>query len=419
MKHLFILLTLFLFGFDHVKSVQDSFGFIKSYYSVQPNLNYQCTTCLTYTKDLELLSLLNKEFKKTPYIKASAFIIKKSKNKTLLSTSYHVCESLKEFQTEKKFKDLGDKLMKDAFSNSLFLNTEITKQYKLRPQISVLEFDGTLHNIENIVYENLENDICFLETEDSWGREIEFAEKTCFYEKIYNISASGGFYEPSAVVLREGYVNNKVKETDVEDKNYLTAVATDSHRMSISKIRLEEKIEFEPIILPKKTIYQLCALLDGYDGDVKISNVKSKIKFELKNSILISKLIDGKFPNYIQVIPKNNQKKMETNLKSFLGSIDRVASVSLDKKDGVKFKLSNDILNLSVNNTNSGDGNESLNVKFNHDLEISFNSRYLIDVASQLDGEKIELFLNDTGSPALIKDPGDFDSIFVVMPMKG
>ena len=220
MKHLFILLTLFLFGFDHVKSVQDSFGFIKSYYSVQPNLNYQCTTCLTYTKDLELLSLLNKEFKKTPYIKASAFIIKKSKNKTLLSTSYHVCESLKEFQTEKKFKDLGDKLMKDAFSNSLFLNTEITKQYKLRPQISVLEFDGTLHNIENIVYENLENDICFLETEDSWGREIEFAEKTCFYEKIYNISASGGFYEPSDVVLREGYVNNKVKETDVEDKTF-------------------------------------------------------------------------------------------------------------------------------------------------------------------------------------------------------
>jgi len=76
-------------------------------------------------------------------------------------------------------------------------------------------------------------------------------------------------------------------------------------------------------------------------------------------------------------------------------------------------------LNLSVNNTNSGDGKETLIVKFDHDLEISFNSRYLIDIASQLNGEKIELFLNDSGSPALIKDPGDFDSIFVVMPMKG
>ncbi len=210
-----------------------------------------------------------------------------------------------------------------------------------------------------------------------------------------------------------------IHQTEVDDKNYLTAVATDSHRMSISKIRLEEKIQFDPIILPKKTIFQLCLLLDSYDGDVKISNVKSKVKFELNNSILISKLIDGKFPNYIQVIPKNNQKKLEINLKSFLNSVDRVASVSLDKKDGVKFKLSKDILNLSVNNTSSGDGKETLNIKFDHDLEISFNSRYLIDVASQLDGDKIELFLNDTGSPALIKDPSDFDSIFVVMPMKG
>ena len=208
-------------------------------------------------------------------------------------------------------------------------------------------------------------------------------------------------------------------QTEVDDKNYLTAVATDSHRMSISKIRLEKKIDFEPIILPKKTIFQLCSLLDNYDGEVKISNLKSKIKFELNNSILISKLIDGKFPNYIQVIPKNNQKKLEIDLQAFLNSVDRVASVSLDKKDGVKFNLSKDTLNLSVNNTNSGDGKETLSVKFDHELEISFNSRYLIDVASQLDGKNVEIFFNDTGSPALIKDPGDFDSIFVVMPMKG
>ena len=208
-------------------------------------------------------------------------------------------------------------------------------------------------------------------------------------------------------------------QTQVEDKNFLTAAATDSHRMSISKIKLENKVEFEPIILPKKTIFQLCSLLENYDGDVKISNIKSKIKFEINNSILISKLIDGKFPNYIQVIPKNNQKKLEIDLKLFLDSVDRVASVSLDKKDGVKFNMSKDLLKLSVNNTNSGDGKESLNVKFDHDLEISFNSRYLIDVASQLDGERIEIFFNDTGSPALIKDPSDFDSIFVVMPMKG
>ena len=207
--------------------------------------------------------------------------------------------------------------------------------------------------------------------------------------------------------------------TTVNDKIYLTAAATDSHRMSISKIKLKDKIDFDPIILPKKTIFQLCSLLEDYEGNVNISNIKSKIKFELNNCILISKLIDGKFPNYVQVIPKENQKKLEINLKNFLSSVDRVASVSLDKKDGVKFKLSKNNLDLSVNNTNSGDGNENLEVNFDHELDISFNSRYLIDVASQLDGDKIEIYLKDTGSPALIKDPGDFDSIYVVMPMKG
>ena len=208
-------------------------------------------------------------------------------------------------------------------------------------------------------------------------------------------------------------------QTQIEDKIFLTAAATDSHRMSISKIRLKNKIEFEPVILPKKTIFQLCSILEDFDGDVKISNIKSKIKFEISDSILISKLIDGKFPNYVQVIPKENQKKLEIDLKLFLNSVDRVASVSLDKKDGVKFSLSKDTLNLSVNNTNSGDGKESLIVKFDHELDISFNSRYLIDIASQLDGEKIEIYLKDTGLPALIKDPSDFDSIYVVMPMKG
>ena len=208
-------------------------------------------------------------------------------------------------------------------------------------------------------------------------------------------------------------------QTEIEDKVYLTAAATDSHRMSISKLKLKEKIHFDPIILPKKTIFQLCSILEDYEGEVKVSNIKSKIKFELNNSILISKLIDGKFPNYEQVIPKNNKKKLEVNLKIFLNSVDRVASVSLDKKDGVKFNLKKDVLNLSVNNANSGDGNESLSVNFDHELDISFNSRYLMDIASQLDGDKIEIFFNDTASPALIKDPSDFDSIFVVMPMKG
>ena len=97
-------------------------------------------------------------------------------------------------------------------------------------------------------------------------------------------------------------------QTQVDDKFFLTAVATDSHRMSISKIRLNGKIDFDPIILPKKTIFQLCNLLEDFEGDVKISNIKSKIKFELDNCILISKLIDGNFQIIFRLFPKKTKK---------------------------------------------------------------------------------------------------------------
>ncbi len=289
------------------------------------------------------------------------------------------------------------------FPSGKKINLTLSDENKLH-----LESDKSIFNLNCI------NATEFPITEENFN-ENEFSIKSKDFLKILNKCKFSVSNDETRHYLSGIYLH----QTEVEDKYYLTAVATDSHRMSISKIRLDQKINFEPIILPKKTIYQLCSLLDNYDGVIKISNLKTKIKFELKNSILVSKLIDGKFPNYIQVIPKNNQKKLEIDLKVFLDSVDRVASVSLDKKDSVKFNLAKDTLNLSVNNTNSGDGKESLSVKFDYDLEISFNSRYLIDVASQLDGEKIELFFNDTGSPALIKDPGDFNSIFVVMPMKG
>ena len=215
------------------------------------------------------------------------------------------------------------------------------------------------------------------------------------------------------------YLNGVFLHQTEHDKNYfLTAAATDGHRMSISKTRLNSKINFESIILPKKTIYQLVTLLEDQETTIKICNIKSKIKFEFNNSILISKLIDGKFPNYVQVIPTTNEKKLEINLNNFLSSVDRVSSVSTDKKEGVKFQLLKDILKLSVNNPNSGDGSETLEVKFDYELNISFNSKYLIDVASQINGEKIIFYLNETASPALIKDPVDKDSIFVIMPMK-
>ncbi len=213
-----------------------------------------------------------------------------------------------------------------------------------------------------------------------------------------------------------GIYLHKIK---MENKSFLSGVATDSHRLSSSSLEIEQNTEFEPIILPKKTIYQLINLLEQNNGVIKISNNKSKIKFEMNNSVLTSKVIDGRFPDYSKVIPKENDKVLEIQLNEFKNSIERVTTVSTDRKEGLRMNVSKELLQFSVNSPNSGEGVENIKAKFNStDISISFNSRYLIDIASQIENDLIILNLKDAGSPVLIKDLSDNNSFHVVMPMK-
>ena len=203
------------------------------------------------------------------------------------------------------------------------------------------------------------------------------------------------------------------------DKAYLCGVATDSHRLSSSSVEIDKAINIEAIILPKKTIFQLIFLLEENNKPIKISINKSKITFHMDCGVLTSKVIDGRFPDYDKVIPKNNDKVLEVKLNEFKNSIERVTSVSTDRKEGLKMLISSDVVQLSVNNPNSGDGTENVNAKFNsNDLSISFNSRYLTDIASQIENETIVIYLKDPGSPVLIRDTLDKNSFHVVMPMK-
>ena len=210
-----------------------------------------------------------------------------------------------------------------------------------------------------------------------------------------------------------------IHKATLENKPYLCAVATDSHRLSSSSLEINSDAHIESIILPKKTIFQLISLLEQSNSPVKISNDKSKIKFEMDIGVLISKVIDGRFPDYTKVIPKNNEKILEIKLNEFKNSIERVTSVSLDRKEGLKMQISKEAVQLSVNSPNSGEGTENINAKFSSDgLSISFNSRYLIDIISQIENESIIINLKDPGSPVLIRDFSDKNSFHVVMPMK-
>lgn len=208
-------------------------------------------------------------------------------------------------------------------------------------------------------------------------------------------------------------------KTSLENKYFLTGVATDSHRLSSSSLEINQDIIFEPVILPKKTIYQLISLLEQSSSKIRICNNKSKVKFVMDNGVLISKVIDGRFPDYSKVVPKENNKTLQVKLNEFKNSIERVTTVSLDKKEGLKMNIKKDSLELSVNSPNSGEGVEIIKANFNSDeMNISFNSRYLIDITSQINSENIIMNLSEPGSPVLIKDLADKLSFHVVMPMK-
>ena len=155
------------------------------------------------------------------------------------------------------------------------------------------------------------------------------------------------------------------------------------------------------------------------NNELKIQTGDNKIKFSIGNIKLISKVIDGKFPDYQKVVPTGNNKILTVSSKDFIKSIERVASVSLDGKEGVKLILNKDNIQLSVNSANSGEGNEKISAEFNSEnLNISFNSKYLIDIASEIENNKLKMNLKDSVSPVLIEDPKDKNSYYVIMPMK-
>ena len=146
---------------------------------------------------------------------------------------------------------------------------------------------------------------------------------------------------------------------------------------------------------------------------------ENKVKFTIGQIKLISKVIDGKFPDYKKVVPLNNDKILKVSSKDFINSIERVASVSLDRKEGVKLSINRDNIQLSVNSANSGEGNEKIKAEFSSEnLNISFNSKYLIDIANEVEDKNLKMNLKDSTSPVLIEDISDKNSYYVIMPMK-
>ena len=204
---------------------------------------------------------------------------------------------------------------------------------------------------------------------------------------------------------------------------FLRAVATDGHRLAQYDIPLPQGAEdMTGIIIPKKTIQELRKVLDDADGDINISLNENKIKFSFNNLKIISKVIDGTFPDYTKVIPKDNDKKFSTKNTELKNAIDRVSAVAVNeeaKSKAIKLSIENNKMYLKVESQSKGSADETIDINYNNEkVDIGFNSRYLTDICNEVDGDEIDISLYDSISPAIILDKTDENLFFVLMPMR-
>lgn len=200
----------------------------------------------------------------------------------------------------------------------------------------------------------------------------------------------------------------------------LRAVATDGHRLARSDIPMPVGAEGMPgIIVPRKAVLEIRKLIDELDDEIDIGLSETKIKFSFGGTALTSKLIDGTFPDYDRVIPEGNDKILEVETDLFAQAVDRVSAISTEKSRAVKLNISKDNLILSANSADNDTANEALQVDYDDaEIEVGFNSRYLLDIAQQIRGDKVRFTLADSGSPTLVQDLNDEGAIYVLMPMR-
>ena len=207
---------------------------------------------------------------------------------------------------------------------------------------------------------------------------------------------------------------------DGEDGPALRCVATDGHRLA----RIDADVpagaaDMHGVIVPRKTVGELRKLLDNDEAEIAVSVSETKVRFATPEITLTSKVIDGTFPDYARVIPTGNTRRLEVDAAEFARAVDRVATVSSERSRAVKLALDDDRLILSVNAPDCGAAEEELAVAYGDErLEIGFNAKYLLEIASQVDRENAVFLFNSAGDPTLMREGNDTSAIYVVMPMR-
>jgi DNA polymerase-3 subunit beta len=197
------------------------------------------------------------------------------------------------------------------------------------------------------------------------------------------------------------------------------AVATDGHRLAYASMKLQQKTEPQEVIMPRKAVQELIKLLNDNDEEVTIEITPSQVKFKLGDVELVTKVVDGKFPDYTRVIPTNYKKSFEIERGMLQQALQRVAILSNEKFRGVRWTLTEGQLRIACTNTEQEEAFEEIEISYKGEaLDIGFNVSYLLDVLSNVASEKVTCSFGDANSSVLITIAEDSDFRYVVMPMR-
>ena len=212
------------------------------------------------------------------------------------------------------------------------------------------------------------------------------------------------------------YLNGLLLEVN---DNKLNIVGTDGHRLSFTSTQLNRSYEKTDVIIPRKTVIELIKLLNDSDEEVTIDFNAGQVYFTFSDIQLISKVIDGKFPDYHRVIPLGHQNTFSVNRLTILTAMQRASILSNEKYRGIRMVISNNNLKLISTNTEQEEAEEELEIDYAKDgLDIGFNVTYLIDVLTNVSDETINFSFADASSSCLITVPNDENYKYVVMPMR-
>jgi len=253
-----------------------------------------------------------------------------------------------------------------------------------------------------------------IDTETNNGKKISIKSETIF--NLINKTKFAISNEETRYFLN-GLYFNIITNDNISN---LTFVGTDGHRLATSSSIINKPInEIPGVIIPKKTINELSKLLSENYDEIEIDISSNKIIFYIDKLILISKLIDGNFPDYSRVIPKDNKNDLIIDRQNLLSAVDRVSTIANEKSPSIKFKLLKNLVNLSSINNENSTATEDIKASYEgNDIEIGFNSRYIMDILDNLEEQEVKISFNDSSSPIIIQEKINSDNIYVLMPMR-